>query len=226
MARESTQLVEQQRSSAQLAAEALAAGRAAFTEKDGTREERMARTRDSALAFGRTYLPHYFEQESAPFHDALDKLLTGNYTEEDLARWVEEFGIEVHEGDPALNLLAVMISRGFGKSVIAILCDVLRRICHGLDPYIIIGSDQMDQAASQLEDIKDELSSNEKIRADFGDLKPSQGVWRSAELVQRNDGRVMWREGRIVTTNKIRVDAIGRGGKMRGRRFGQKRPTH
>lgn len=226
MAREATQLVEQQRSSAQLAAEALAAGRAAFTEKDGTREERMARTRDSALEFGRVYLPHYFEQESAEFHDALDKLLTGNYTEADLERWVEKFGIEVHEGDPALNLLAIMIARGHGKSVIAILCDVLRRICHGLDPYIILGSDTLDQAASQLEDIKDELSSNEKIRADFGDLKPSQGLWRSAELVQRNDGRVVWREGRIITTNRIRVDAIGRGGKMRGRRFGQKRPTH
>lgn len=225
LAREATQLVEQQRSSAQLAAEELAAGRAAFTEADGTREERLARTRDSALEYGRTYLPHYFEQNSAPFHHALAKLLCGTYTQEDLENWIAEFGIEVHVGDPLLNLLSIMIARGHGKSVIAILCDVLRRICHGLDPYIIIGSDTLDQAASQLEDIKDELSENEKIRADFGDLKPRQGLWRSAELHQRPDGRVVWREGRIITTNKIRVDAIGRGGKMRGRRFGQKRPT-
>ncbi|MGH9942834.1 MAG: hypothetical protein ACRD9R_10820 [Pyrinomonadaceae bacterium] len=226
LTRQATEVVAQQRAAAQVAAEALAAGRAAFTDEDGTREERLARTRDSALEFGRTYLPHYFEQAGAPFHEALDKLLSGNYTEEDLACWVEEFSIEVHQGDPTLNLLAIMIPRGHGKSVIAILCDVLRRICHGLDPYITIGSDTLDQAASQLEDLKDELSSNEKIRADFGSLKPDKGLWRSAELIQRDDGRVVWREGRIVTANKIRVDAIGRGGKMRGRRFGQKRPTH
>lgn len=226
LTQQATQLIQQQRAAAQVAAESLAAGRAAFTEADGTREERLARTRDSALEFGRTYLPHYFEQPSAPFHEALDKLLTGNYTDDDLERWVEEFGIEVHRGDPLLNLLAIMIFRGGGKSVVAILCDCLRRICHGLDPYIIIGSDTLDQAASQLEDLKDELESNEKIRADFGSLKPDKGLWRSAELVQRTDGRIVWREGRIITTNRIRVDAIGRGGKMRGRRFGVKRPTH
>lgn len=226
LAEEATQRVQQHRAAAQVAAESLAAGRSAFTSTDGTREERHERTRDSALEFGRVYLPHFFEQESAPFHYALDKLLTGNYSEEDLIEWAEEFGIEAHTGDIDLNLLAICIFRGGGKSVLAILCDVLRRLCHGLDPYIIIGSDTLDQAASQLEDMKDELASNEKIKADFGNLKPDKGLWRSAELIHRDDGRVVWREGRIITTNKIRVDAIGAGGKMRGRRHGQKRPTY
>lgn len=226
LAKEATEQVQQHRAAAQVAAESLAAGRSAFTEADGTREDRLARTRDSALEFGRVYLPHFFEQESAPFHHALDKLLSGNYTEEDLIEWAEEFGIEAHTGDVDLNLLAICIFRGGGKSVLAIICDVLRRLCHGLDPYIIIGSDTLDQAASQLEDIKDELASNEKIKADFGNLKPDKGLWRAAELIHRDDGRVVWREGRIITTNKIRVDAIGAGGKMRGRRHGQKRPSY
>lgn len=226
LSRQATEAVQQHRAAAQVAAESLAQGRSAFTERDGTREERLARTRDSAIEFGRTYLPHFFEQKGAEFHEALDKLITGNYTEADLERWAEEFGIEIHVGDPVLNLLSICLPRGFGKSVMAILCDFLRRICHGLDPYLIIGSDTLDQAASQLEDIKEELTSNEKIKADFGSLKPDKGLWQMAELVQRNDGRVMWREGRIITSNRIRVDAIGRGGKMRGRRFGQKRPTH
>lgn len=227
LARAATEAVQQHRAAAQVAAETLTQGRAAFTEKDGTREERLLQTRDSALEFGRVYLPHYFEQPSAPFHEALDKLLSGNYTEADLTRWVDEYGIEVHSGDPALQLLAIMIFRGGGKSVLAILCDCLRRICHGLDPYIIIGSDTYDQASAQLEDLKDEIESNEKIAADFGRLKPQRGgMWREAELIQRPDGRVLWREGRIVTTNQIRVDAVGSGGKMRGRRFGQKRPTY
>jgi predicted RNA-binding protein YlqC (UPF0109 family) len=226
LALEAAEQVQQHRAAAQVAAESLAAGRSAFTESDGTREERMARTRNSAVEFGRVYLPHFFEQAGAEFHDALDKLITGNYTDEDLERWKEEFGIDIFIGDPILNLLSICLPRGFGKSVIAIICDVLRRLCHGLDPYIIIGSDVMDQAASQLEDIKEELTSNEKIKADFGNLKPDKGLWRQAEVIQRDDGRVVWREGRIITSNKIRVDAIGAGGKMRGRRHGQKRPTH
>lgn len=226
LARAATEQIQQRRAAAQVAADELAAGRSAFGPEDGTLEERLERTRNSPLEFGRTYLPHFFESETPAYHHVLDRLLVGDYTTTDLERWTEELGIEVFEGDQHLRLLAICIFRGGAKSVFAILFDCLRRICHGLDPYIIIGSDTVGQSASQLEDLKDELAFNEKIRADFGDLKPDQGVWRSAELVQRNDGRAVWREGQIITANRVRVDAIGRGGKMRGRRFGTKRPTH
>lgn len=225
LAQQVTEAVQQQRAAAQILAENLSSGRAAFGPEDGTREERLERTLNSALEFGRTYLPHFFENESAPFHAALDKVITGNYTDEDLELWREEFGIDVHRGDPDLNLLAVQIFRGGGKSVLVNLCDHLRRICHGLDPYIIIAGDTFAQAGAQLEDIKDELASNEKIRADFGALKPNAGVWKAVELFQLPSGRVTWREGQIITTNGVRVDAIGRGGKMRGRRHGPQRPT-
>ncbi len=224
-AQAAAEAVQQQRAAAQVAAESLTAGRAAFTDSDGTREQRLERTRYSALEFGRTYLPHYFETEGAPFHEALDKVLTGDYTDKDIEQWREEFGLEVHRGDPELSLTAIEIARGHGKSVIANLCDSLRRICHGLDPYLILGGDTFAQAGAQLEDIKDELASNEKIKADFGSLKPDRGLWREVELIQRPDGRVVWREGQIITTNNVRVDALGRGGKMRGRRHGAQRPT-
>jgi predicted phage terminase large subunit-like protein len=226
LAAKATAQVAQQRAAAQVEAEELAAGRATFTEADGTREQRLARTRNSPIEFGRTYLPHYFEQPSAPHHEVLDKVLSGNYTEADLKRWAEEFGIEVHAGDVELRLMAICIFRGGGKSVIALLCDLLRRICHGLDPYMIIVSDTFDQAASQLEDIKDELAFNEKIKADFGNLKPSAAAWDDLPIQQTSDGRVVWKEGRIVTANNIRVDGLGVGAKMRGRRYGRKRPTY
>jgi predicted phage terminase large subunit-like protein len=225
LTQQATEEVQQRRAAAQILAETLSAGRAAFTDVDGTREERLDRTRDSALEFGRTYLPHFFEQPSAPFHTALDKVITGTYTEVDLILWEAEFGIQIHRGDPDLNLLAVEIFRGGGKSVLVNLCDHLRRVCHGLDPYIVIAGDTFAQAGAQLEDVKDELGGNEKIRADFGALKPKVGVWKSVELFQLPSGRVTWREGQIITTNGVRVDAIGRGGKMRGRRHGPQRPT-
>jgi predicted phage terminase large subunit-like protein len=230
LAKEATDAVQQHRNAAQLAAETLAAGRAAFTAADGTREERITRTQNSALEFGRVYLSHYFEQVSPQFHHVLDRLIVGDYNEEDLLRWSKELGVEVHSGDPDLRLLAICIFRGGAKSTIAILLDYLRRICHGLDPYLFVASDTYDQAAAHLEDIKEELEFNEKIIADFGRLKPgkqiSDAVWDSLEVIQGADGRVQWREGRIVTTNGIRVDAIGSGGKMRGRRHGSRRPTH
>jgi predicted phage terminase large subunit-like protein len=225
LTQQATEAVQQLRAAAQVASDALKAGRSGFTEADGTREERLARTMFSALEFGRVYLPHYFESESAPFHEALDKVLTGDFTDKEAQEWRDKYGIEVHRGDPDLNLTAIEIARGHGKSVIANLCDSLRRICHGLDPYQIIGGDTFAQAGAQLEDIKDELASNDKIKADFGSLKPQKGTWKEVELIQREDGRVMWREGSIITTNNVRVDALGRGGKMRGRRHGAQRPT-
>src|SRR6185312_10340516 len=78
---------------------------------------------------------------------------------------------------------------------------------------------------AQLEDIKDELASNEKIKADFGSLKPDRGRWRAVRLFQDEEGKVTWREGQIVTTNKVRVDAFGQGAAMRGRRHLFQRPT-
>src|SRR5436190_15233841 len=84
LAHQATEEVQQQRAAAQILTETLQTGRAAFTEADGTLEDRLARTANSALEFGRTYLPHFFEQESAPFYAALDKIITGNYTDADL----------------------------------------------------------------------------------------------------------------------------------------------
>lgn len=221
-----TEAIQQYRSAAQINSETLKAGRGAFTEKDGTREERIERTRYSALDFGRVYLSHYFEDEGADFHPALDKIACGTYTPEDLDHWREEFGIEIHVGDPNLNAAAVMIPRGFAKSTIVNLLDSLRRICHGLDPYGIVSGDTYEQCSAQLEDIKEELECNEKIIADFGNLKPDRSKqWRDAELVQRKDGTVVWKEGRIITTTGIKWEAVSIEGKMRGRRHGMQRPT-
>ncbi|HEY6330238.1 MAG TPA: phage terminase large subunit [Blastocatellia bacterium] len=221
-----SEAVQQRRAAAQVAQETLAAGRALFTEADGTREERLERTMWSPLEFGRTYLPHFFQQEAAEFHHALDQVIAGNYTDEDVDRWSAS-GIEVHRGDPELRLTAIMIPRGFGKSVIAVVCDYLRRICHGLDPYLLLVMDTYDQAAAALEDIKEELSSNEKIRADFGNLVPqAEEDWIAGGLDLDATGKVVWREGQIVCRNSTRVDAFGKGAKTRGRRHGPSRPTH
>jgi predicted phage terminase large subunit-like protein len=219
--------VQQRRAAGQIAQATVAAGRSTFTERDGTHEERLDRTMFSPLEFGRTYLPHFFQQEGAEFHQALDKVIAGDFTDLDLDRWRDQFGIDVHRGDPELRLTAIMIPRGFGKSVIAVVCDYLRRICHGLDPYLLLVMDTYDQAAAALEDIKEELASNEKIRADFGNLVPqAEEEWIAGGLEMDAAGKVVWREGQIVCRNGTRVDAFGKGAKTRGRRHGAFRPSH
>jgi predicted phage terminase large subunit-like protein len=224
LAKEYTEAVQQDRAAAQVSEETLAAGRATFTEADGTREDRFTRTKWDALQFGLTYLPHYFENEPAEFHPALSKVVSGDVTDQDVTEW-KRLGIEVQRGNPIMQVTAIEVSRGFAKSTIISLCDTLRRTCHGLDPYQILISDTFAQAGSLLEDVKDELASNEKIKADFGNLKPDKGRWRAVRLFQEADGTVTWREGQIITTNKVRIDAIGRGAKMRGRRYRFQRPT-
>src|SRR5436853_7446882 len=75
LAQQATEAVQQQRAATQILAETLGAGRAAFPDDTPeARERRVRSTLASALEFGRVYLPHFFEQPSAPFHSALDNV--------------------------------------------------------------------------------------------------------------------------------------------------------
>lgn len=103
-----------------------------------------------------------------------------------------------------------MAPRGAAKSTIATLGYPLYAICEGLDQYIIIGSDTFSQAAQFLEHVKDELENNSKLRLDYPDACGKGSTW-SKET--------------IITRNGIRVDALGAGKKIRGRRHGKYRPT-
>ncbi|MDZ7822992.1 MAG: hypothetical protein U5K75_02400 [Ahrensia sp.] len=65
------------------------------------------------------------------------------------------------------------------------------------------------QAALLIEAIKSELTSNPRLSFDFPDVA--------------GQGRI-WREGEIVTRNNIRIEGVGAGMKIRGRRHGPFRP--
>lgn len=153
--------------------------------------------------FGRTYLPHYFSLPSPAFHRELDGL------------WSQRV---MHGRDPTVDLpamltqkgarTAVAAPRGHAKSTLISLKCALHAALYGYKQYILLISDTEAQASGFLESIKYELEENEAIRRDFGE-QVSKKTWKS---------------GSIVLAGGCRIDAIGSGQKLRGRRHYQRRP--
>lgn len=153
--------------------------------------------------FGRAYLPHYFSRPSPQFHAELDTLwrdgvLKGIVPIGDNAKLVD-----AQDGCRR----ATAAPRGHAKSTNLTFKGSLHAALYLYKRYIIILSDTSDQANGFLSAIKDELEDNGAIREDFGDL--TGGVWR---------------ENVIITSQGVRIDAIGAGQKIRGRKHKNWRP--
>ena len=180
-------------------AKRFAAG-APVTGKGGLRRQLAA---FDLAYFGRAYLPHYFVRRSPEFHEELDGLWTEAVLK-GLDPEKDGGGVDKKAG----NRRALAAPRGHAKSTTFTFKDDLHAILYGYKHYIIILSDSSDQAEGFLEDIRTELEDNGLIREDFGDLKGSK----------------VWRSGVFVTSTDVKVEAIGSGKKIRGRRHRNWRP--
>lgn len=154
--------------------------------------------------FGRAYFPHYFSRPSPEFHRDLDAIwqqgvLKGRYplAPKD-ARAISRM--------PGCRR-AVAAPRGHAKSTTLTFKGTMHAILYGYKHYPIILSDSSDQAEGFLENIRVEFEENGLIREDFGDLQ----------------GKV-WRNNVILTASGIKVEAIGSGKKIRGRKHRNWRP--
>lgn len=154
--------------------------------------------------FGRAYFPHYFSRPSPEFHRDLDAIwqqgvLKGRYplTPKD-ARAISRM--------PGCRR-AVAAPRGHAKSTTLTFKGTMHAVLYEYKHYPIILSDSSDQAEGFLENIRVEFEENGLIREDFGDLQ----------------GKV-WRNNVILTASRIKVEAIGSGKKIRGRKHRNWRP--
>ena len=153
--------------------------------------------------FSRYYLNDYFGESPAECHWDLYADLQWAAT--------ADIGRTIH--------LAESLPRGFGKSttiavafplwVIIGQSDLRKRGVHRvpLKHYILLIKDALDQARLELQAVKDELESNEKIIRDYGQFRGET-----------------WTKTEITTTNDVRVEVLGTGQKVRGRRYKQYRP--
>ncbi len=152
--------------------------------------------------FGRAYLPHYFIRESPKFHNELDQIWSTGVLK-GLNPLKDKKIIERAKG----NHRAIAAPRGHAKSTNFTFKDTLHAIVYEYKHYPIILSDSSEQAEGFLTDIKSEFETNTRIIEDFGRLQGN--VWKSSVL---------------LTSTDIKVEAIGSGKKIRGRRHRNWRP--
>lgn len=154
--------------------------------------------------FGRAYFPHYFSRPSPEFHRELDRI----WTEGVLKSLVPDNGAISRQ----INRLqgckrAVAAPRGHAKSTNLTFKDTLHAVLYEYKHYPIILSDSSDQAEGFLESIRVELEENDAVLEDFGALAGT-----------------VWRNDVIVTKSNIKIEAIGSGKKIRGRKHRNWRP--
>ncbi|MBA4192593.1 MAG: hypothetical protein C0467_31885 [Planctomycetaceae bacterium] len=106
--------------------------------------------------------------------------------------------------------LARLAPRGSAKSTWGTLVHPLRCAVEGTEPFTMILSDTADQATDFVTQIKAELEGNPRLAAAYPKACGTGPEWRA---------------GRVRLTNGCVIEAKSRGGRIRGRRNRQDRPT-
>ena len=153
--------------------------------------------------FGKYYLPHYFSLPAPPFHRELDALWRSRVMGaldpvRDCRELLQRTGTRT----------AVAAPRGHAKSTVMSLKNALHAALYGYKRYILLVSDTETQAVGFLDAIKSELEENPRILRDFGE----------------QTGKKTWKTTSIQLSNGCRIDAVGSGQKLRGRRNHERRP--
>ncbi|MCD9025761.1 phage terminase large subunit [Cohnella sp. NL03-T5] len=154
--------------------------------------------------FGKAYFPHYFSRRTPEFHRELDALWRDGVLKGEVP--LERSAVERLRVLPGCKR-AVAAPRGHAKSTSFTFKDTTHAVLYEYKQYPIILSDTSDQAESFLENIREEFEDNERIREDFGELQ----------------GKV-WRNDILLTKTGIKIEAIGSGKKIRGRKHRNRRP--
>lgn len=177
-----------------------------------------------SLRWAREFLPDYFSDPPAAFHAELMHDLEARST----------------------RLIARVAPRGHAKSTCASFAYPLWCICQQRRRNIVLLSHEGSLARQFLADIRNELESNERIRAAYGDLcraavtkppkaapkaRPGRSTSRRAASAAKSAPRGApprpsrrWSASVFTTTTGVTVQAKGSGAGLRGTRVGPQRP--
>ncbi|MEI8349850.1 MAG: phage terminase large subunit [Candidatus Omnitrophota bacterium] len=148
-------------------------------------------SKKSLKFFAGTYFKHYCKVGFAPFHLEFFDYLQGVTLKRNIKS-------------------AVAAPRGYAKSTVVSLIYALWCICFKWESCMVIFSCTKDQSQKLLSHIKDELSTNEVLRADFPDV---------CEMPNPR-----WRVDEIITKNNVNVIVSSVGNRIRGVRYKEERP--
>lgn len=154
--------------------------------------------------FGKAYFSHYFNRETPDFHRELDRIWKDGVLKGRIPTSKDE--VKIISRLPGCKR-GVAAPRGHAKSTNMTFKDTAHAIVYEYKHYPIIISDSSDQAESFLENLRVEFEENEALIKDFGNLQ----------------GKV-WRNDVLLTSTDIKVEAIGSGKKIRGRKHRNWRP--
>lgn len=212
-----------------------------------TQEELLKSLYGDPIFFMRSILPDWFPKKMPWMHRGIVALVLGRadfllnfgreiwkdgedvWTVEDLERILEHFAyypepdrpdgerISLFEWkDGKLHMITsrfmeVMMPRGFSKTTL-FNALIIYMVLFKTAKYIVYLSETSTHAEQQLGNIKGELEGNETIMELFGVIAPA-----------RNDSE-KWTGNDIQTLTGVRVQALGRGGQVRGRNSQGQRP--
>lgn len=109
------------------------------------------------------------------------------------------------------RFMQVMIPRGFAKTTL-FNGLMLYTVGFKLEPYIVYLSETAGHSEQQLQNVKQQIESNDAFIELFGSLNPD-----------RNDPE-KWQGTYIQCLNGVTIQALGRGGQVRGKNVGGRRP--
>jgi len=192
-------------------------------------KEIAAKALEDPVFFCRYFLPNLFPTEMPWFHRAILAILTRRTKfltkYGDLEKIKRNFVFErdgkfypifLQRGKHLVliktRFTLIMMPRGFSKTTLAGVAVPLYDTVFAINPVTVYVSETAGHANMQLSNVKRELETNEKIKAIFGNLKPSMSDPQK------------WTEGFFETTTGIALAARGRGGQIRGFNHGGNRP--
>ncbi|MCH8157214.1 MAG: phage terminase large subunit [Nitrospinae bacterium] len=159
------------------------------------KRKRKEKTVKRIKDFALTYFPHYLTDKMSPMHEALYARYQEIIFKAEASGWGSK---EVHAAP-----------RGNAKSTLSTLIFPLWCVIGKRRRFIAIISDTAEQSQEFLDSIKAELEANDRLREDFPDIC--------------GEGRT-WKMGQIVTRNDIKIKCWGKRKRLRGARFGSRRP--
>ena len=106
------------------------------------------------------------------------------------------------------RLAAAVCPRGHGKTTLTDLVWLLRQVAGSSFTYALLIADTQDQAAQYLDEIRHECEGNDLLTSCYVGLLPG-ATWSSTD---------------VIFANGVRIQALGRGQKVRGRKHRGHRP--